>query len=131
MDKAAIFTEVTRRNALRKANGLPLLDVPREFGHQVAISAQRDFRVAYELHGEEHADDHEAIRQQVHSEYRAQNGAGRAEWMAGRWIISRLAQQRFEAYVAENTPCHGPIEPRSSTQSPMVNVPATRTDARL
>jgi hypothetical protein len=102
VDRAAIFSELCQRNALRKANGLPLLDVPSEYAHQVAISAQRDFHTAYDLHAEKHLDAREAFRQQVHSEYRAQNGAERAETMAGRWIISRLVQQRFEAYVAKN-----------------------------
>jgi hypothetical protein len=44
MDKAAIFTDLTRRNALRKANGLPLLDIRAEYAHQKWIAKQRDYR---------------------------------------------------------------------------------------
>ena len=38
MDRAAIFTEITRRNALRREAGLPLLDVRQEFAHGVAVA---------------------------------------------------------------------------------------------
>ncbi len=96
MDKAAIFADVTRRNALRKAIGLPLLDVHNEYAHQVAIAAQQDFRVVCD----EHAGEREAIRQQVLAELRAQHGPNFGQSMGGRWAVGHLAHKRFIAYMA-------------------------------
>jgi hypothetical protein len=70
VDKASIFTAITRRNALRKANGLPLLDVPRGYAQEVAIAIQRDFRAAYD----EHAEEREVIHAQVLAEFREKYG---------------------------------------------------------
>jgi hypothetical protein len=50
VDKAAIFADVTRRNALRMANGLPPLHVPSEYAHEVTVAEQRDFRKLCDLH---------------------------------------------------------------------------------
>jgi hypothetical protein len=61
LDKAAIFADVTRRNALRLANGLPPLHVPGEYAHQVAVANQREFRELCDAH----ITDREAIRQEV------------------------------------------------------------------
>jgi len=41
MDRAAIFTELTLRNALRKAAKLPLLDLRAEMAFAVAHDAER------------------------------------------------------------------------------------------
>jgi hypothetical protein len=41
MDRAAIFAEVTRRDALRRANFVPPIDVRAEFVRQVALPASR------------------------------------------------------------------------------------------
>ena len=46
MDKAAIFTDLTCRNALRKANGLPLLDLRAEYAHQIWIAKRREYWAA-------------------------------------------------------------------------------------
>jgi hypothetical protein len=79
MDKATIFSEVTRRNALRKANRLPPLDVPAEYAHQVAIAEQRDYQAACGAQAEER----EAIRQQVLVELRAKHGVDFEHTMGG------------------------------------------------
>jgi hypothetical protein len=52
MDKAAIFTELTRRNALRREAGLPLLDVRQEFDHGVAKARWEEYQVVCDAHAE-------------------------------------------------------------------------------
>jgi hypothetical protein len=101
MDKATIFADVTHRNALRKANGLPSLDVHAEYAYQVAVEAERDFRAAYERHAGRHVAVREIIRQQVLAEYRAKHGLERTQTMAGHWEIERLTERRFATYIAD------------------------------
>jgi hypothetical protein len=96
MDKAAIFADLTRRNALRKANGLSPLDILAEYVRQVAVARQRDYRAA----SEEHAMEREGIRQQVLAELRAMHGANFGVTMGGRWAINTLTQTRFAALMA-------------------------------
>ncbi len=43
MDRAAIFTEITRLNALRRESGLPLYDVRQEFDRLVAREEWREY----------------------------------------------------------------------------------------
>lgn len=43
MDKAAIFETVTRRNALRRENGLPALDLRAEFDRSVALTRWKEY----------------------------------------------------------------------------------------
>ena len=109
MDKAAIFSEITRRNALRKANSLPLMDVHAEYAHQVAVAAERDFRAIYDQHAGEHAAEREDIRQQMLAEYQAQHGLERAQTKAGRWEIDRLTQRRFAAFIADKYAVAPPV----------------------
>ncbi len=96
MDKAAIFADVTKRNALRRANGLPPLDIQVEYAHQVAIATQRD----YGAFCDQRADKREAIRQGVTAELRLQHGPDFGSGMGGRWMIDRLTHQRFVAHIA-------------------------------
>lgn len=100
MDKAAIFAEVTRRNALRREYGLPLLDIPAEYLHSVALAQQRDFQAIYQQHAKHHAGDRAAIGEQVTAEHSARHGVDHAQSMAGRWAIGKLTRQRFVAYLA-------------------------------
>ncbi len=55
MDRAAIFTEITRQNALRRESGLPLWNVREQFEHRVAqiesrkyMEYRRTFKSLYE-----------------------------------------------------------------------------------
>src|SRR5271166_1435327 len=61
MDKGAIFSDLTRRNALRQANGLPTIDLHSKFRHEVAIAAEREFRALCARH----ADEREIVRNEV------------------------------------------------------------------
>jgi hypothetical protein len=101
MDKAAIFSDVTKRNALRMANGLPSLDVHAEYAYRVGVAAAGDFRALYERHAGKHATEREIIRRRVLAEYRAQHGLERAQTMAGHWEIERLTKRRFATYIAD------------------------------
>lgn len=97
MDRAAIFADVTRRSALRKANGLPLLDVRAEYAHQVAIAGQREYHAACD----DHADEREAIRQQVLVEFQDKYGPQFGQTMGGRWAVGQIAHRRFTALMAD------------------------------
>jgi hypothetical protein len=96
MDTAAIFSDTTRRNALRLASGLPPLDVRTEYDHAVAVAAQRD----YQARCEEFAPARETIRQQVLAELQQKHGASFGHSMGGRWAVGELTRKRFEAAMA-------------------------------
>lgn len=97
MDKAAIFAKITQRNALRRAHGLPSLDISSEFEHQVAVAAQRDYRALCD----KHADAREAIRQEVLADYRTRFGVQFGNSSGGRWAVGEVTRKRFATYMAE------------------------------
>jgi hypothetical protein len=96
MDRAAIFAETTRRNALRRASGLPLLNIRVEFEHQVALAELQQYRAACDLYAEEKA----TIRQQVLAEFREKHGADFGHSMGGRWAVGEATRKRFDAAMA-------------------------------
>ena len=69
MDKASIFTELTQRNALRKAAGL--LDIPTEYAREVSVAEWQDYRRRWD----EHAEEREVIRGVVLAELRHDHDA--------------------------------------------------------
>jgi len=91
MDKGAIFSDLTRRNALRKANGLPTFDIHTEFRHEVAVAAAGEFRALCTRH----ADEREIVRNEV-----VASRDGAAMGMAERWEMGRKVTRLFEASVA-------------------------------
>jgi hypothetical protein len=95
MDKAAIFTDLTRRNALRKAHGLPLLDLRTEYVHQVWIGRREEYWTACD----EHADEREAIRRQVLAEYRERYGPNFPSTTGGHWAVGLRTSKRFAAFM--------------------------------
>ncbi len=95
IDKAAIFHAITKRNALRRTHGLPPLDVAAEYRHEVLIAKQREHQARCDAH----ADDREAIRQEVLAELRAQHGASFGLSIGGRWAVGLLTRKRFEALM--------------------------------
>ena len=97
IDKAAIFTDLTRRNALRKANGLPLLDLRTEYAHQMWLAKRREYWAACD----EHADEREAIRRQVLVEFQAKYGADFPGTTGGHWMVGLKANRRFSAYMEQ------------------------------
>jgi hypothetical protein len=110
MDKAAIFAEVTKRNALRRANFLPPLDVRAECAHQVAVAAQRDHQALYD----EHADEREVIRQEVLTELRARHGVDFGHTMGGRWAVGEMTRKRFAARMARR---YGMVAPEGTNSA--------------
>ena len=58
--RGRILSRIIRRNTLRQAHGLLLLNVAIEHAHQLSVAGQREYRVACD----EHADEREAIRRQ-------------------------------------------------------------------
>jgi hypothetical protein len=95
MDKAKIFSDVTRRNALRRANWLPLLDVPAEYAHQISIASHQEYRATCE----ERAEERETIRQEVLAEYQSRFGREFGYSMGGRWAVGAMTRKRFAAYM--------------------------------
>jgi len=111
-DKAGIFTIITRRNALRIANGLPPLDVHAEYAHQVAVAKQRD----YQAFCDRHVDEREAIRQEVLADLRLERGPDFGTGMGGRWLVGRLTHQRFAAHIAAK---YG-VYPEATGRNPII-----------
>lgn len=96
LDKAAIFKDLTQRNALRLANGLPALDLPGEYAHAVAVAQAGEFQAFCN----EHAAERDAIRCEVLAEYRGRFGPGFGSTMGGRWAVGALTRKRFIEYLA-------------------------------
>ncbi len=56
MHNAAIFHELTRRNAIRKAAQLPLLDMRKEYDKEVNLAAWEDYWAVRETYAAKEAD---------------------------------------------------------------------------
>lgn len=95
VDKAAIFTGLTKRNALRKEAGLPLLNLRDELAHEVALAAENEFAAV----AEEHAGERLMIREQVEADLRQKHGPTFGHTMGGRWAINRETNIRFKAHL--------------------------------
>ena len=96
LDKAAIFTEITRRNALRREAGLPLLDVRQEFEHAVAVARWDEYRAACDAHADLRAE----IQAQVIEELQRSTGRDHRLSVGGRWLIAARTRERFEEAMA-------------------------------
>jgi hypothetical protein len=95
IDKAALFTGLTKRNALRKAAGLPLLNLRDELAHEVALAVENEFTAFAEEHGDERL----MIREQVMADLREQHGADFGHTMGGRWAINHETNKRFREHL--------------------------------
>jgi hypothetical protein len=118
VDKAEIFTSVTKRNALRTANGLPPLDVRAEYAREISIAEQR----AYQAFCDRHGDEREVIRQEVLAELRLKHGPDFGTGMGGRWMVGRLTHQRFVRHIAGKYGVH----PEGETRNPIIYGEASR-----
>jgi hypothetical protein len=94
MDKSEIFTELTRRNAVRREAKLPLLDMRVEFDHAVEVTAWREACV-------KHADDIARIKHGALAEFRARRGADFPQSVGGQWMVRFEATKRILAMLAE------------------------------
>ena len=98
MDKAAIFTEITERNKLRKEARLPLLNVRAEFDQQVALAAYREFREA----AERFADQRAMIEQTVLEEFRARLGEDFGYSSFTGMGVRAETDRRFRSFLARH-----------------------------
>jgi hypothetical protein len=96
VDKAALFTEITERNRLRREAQLPLLDVRAELEHAMAVAALDE----YNAFCDQHQDKLQAFRDEVLSEHRAKNPEFGATRM-GMWMVGTVALRRFEAWIKQ------------------------------
>ena len=111
LNKAAIFTEITRRNALRREAGLPLLDVRAEFDHGVALARWEEYQAVCDAHADLRAE----IQAEVIEELRRSTGRDHRLSVGGRWAIAARTQQRFEAALARKGHPRPPIPTRNLT----------------
>jgi len=94
MDKAATYTEITRRNALRREAGLPALDVTAEYRHAVAQAE----RVEFQAICDRHRDLWDEMLTTVTQELRAKRGnPSFGNCMGSRITIRVIARERFYA----------------------------------
>lgn len=96
MDKAALFTQITRRNELRREAHLPLLDVRTELDHAAQLAATQEY--------DDFCAQHEAklkeFRNAVMTERRSKDpnyGHTKMGW----WSVNHEAQQRFENWIEQ------------------------------
>jgi hypothetical protein len=87
LDKAALFTELTQRNALRRKAQLPLLDLPTEYARMVRLAQQT---ALYEQH-------YDRVRAAVLAELRQRKGPDFDETRSAgaRWLINAMVQKRM------------------------------------
>lgn len=96
MDKHAIFHELTKRNALRKAAQLPLLDLHKEFAYAVRREEVRDY---YEYRKDRHGDEEERILRAVLEEYRERHGPHSPCNSFGWMGIRAETERRFRSFL--------------------------------
>jgi len=94
MDKAALFTEITRRNELRRQAQLPLLDVRAEFDHAVAQAAIDEYHAFCDQHVAKYVE----FRDQVLAEKRLMK-PDFGHTMGGVMMVGLEAKRRFEAWI--------------------------------
>ncbi|WHQ69527.1 hypothetical protein [Methylorubrum extorquens] len=88
-DRGAIFSDILRRQALRRESQLPLLNVRAEY--ERAVEEAR-WRAHVEKNGE-------AIRAQVLAELRAKNGPQFGGSACCKWAVKVLASRRLHAML--------------------------------
>lgn len=93
-DKAALFTDLTKRNALRRAAKLPLLDIKAELSRQAESMAWQE---AVRQHEADLVD----IRGKVLAELQATRGPDfDTNHSAGaRWLIEATVNKRFADFL--------------------------------
>lgn len=85
-DRGAIFSDLLRRQALRREARLPLLNVRAEY--ELAVGKAR-WRAHVEKYGE-------AVRAEVLAELRAKNGPQFGASMGGLWAVRLLTEARLQ-----------------------------------
>jgi hypothetical protein len=89
VDKAAIFAELTKRNAVRREAKLPLLDLRDEFEHAVSLAL-------WDEAWEQHADELGQIRAEVTAEY------GHFQSTAGGMLLGSKFLERASIFLEQH-----------------------------
>ena len=97
MDRAAIFTVITKRNELRRKALLPLLDVRAEMAHAVSLAALKEYRQFCQ----QHRDKLEQFRAEVLAEMRERRPNFSGHSLRGRLAVGFKARRRFEAWIED------------------------------
>jgi len=95
MDRVAVFNELTRRNALRKAANLPLLDLRTE----LALAVEHTVHRVYAEQCAKYEDDRRRIRADVLRELRVTRGHEFPASMGGRLMVGLMSDRRFRAFL--------------------------------
>jgi|HigsolmetaGSP11D_1036233.scaffolds.fasta_scaffold00147_19 hypothetical protein len=94
MRKSELFTELTKRNALRREAQLPLLDLRRELQKQEIIEAWKEYYTIQEAYEEKR----KSILDRISREYAVKYGVA-PDSAGGHWIVLAKAEREFEAYL--------------------------------
>ena len=110
LDRAAFFTEITKRNEIRRQAQLPLLDVRAEIAHAEALAALKEY--------DAFCDQYKAKLDEFRAEVLAEERAIKPTLVTprgGRLAISVQAQRRFKAWIDETFGITKPaFEPKNS-----------------
>jgi hypothetical protein len=92
VDRAAIFAELTERNALRKAAQLPLIDMQAEYQREVERALYNEWR-------EQHAEVIEQIREEECAKYRKEYGHEPYGMFNGGLAVGTRSEERVHALM--------------------------------
>jgi hypothetical protein len=92
MNDSALLTKLLKRNAVRRAAQLPLLDLRTELHHAIRVARWREACEA-------HADDLVRLRQEVVADLQLQHGDDFGQSAGGRWQIEFEVSRRFKAFL--------------------------------
>lgn len=95
IDRAAILSEVLRRNALRKQACLPLLQVRAEFDRAVALAVEREIMALAPTY----EDERQRILAEVQAEFTAEHPMMSVNGRGARMMISQRVFVRFWRYL--------------------------------
>ena len=85
VDRAGIFAELCRRNALRREAHLPRLNIRAEYEHLVNVAKWRHICQEHYVH----------TRAEVLAEQRVRHGPGWGFSAGGRWAVEIFTAQRL------------------------------------
>ena len=95
IEKAAVLSEIYRRNAVRNEAGLPLLDVRQDFKKACDVARLHEWNAFV---ASKH-DDVERIKAEVLAEYRARFGPQFPVSSFSRIAVTRATNKQFKAFA--------------------------------
>ncbi len=97
MDNAAIFTEITKQNELRRKAQLPLLNMRAEMQHAVSLALLHKYREFCH----QHRDKLDQFRDEVLAEFRERYNPNFGHTSTGRLAVGLKALRLFEDWIEE------------------------------